>query len=165
MAYRTELDYLIYNYSGEKGNEKAFPLYEPVFSVERGGTKLAEIFKRRGSVTPDILYANHPEIADGDMDTEWQSEIGQDPDEILLIAFREPAVLSGLSLLPGNDERGYARSPEVSISEDGEIWTELPLTVGGLFDLTFPQAETKWLRIRSSGSADVPWSVREILFY
>ena len=163
--HRVPSDYLIFNYSGEKGNEKAFPLYEPVCSVERGGTKLAEIFKRRESVTPDILYANPPEIADGDLETEWQSENAQAPDEVLLIAFREPAALIGLSLLPGNDEREYARSPEVSISEDGEIWTELSLTVSGLFDLTFPQTETQWLRIRNSGSADVRWSVREIIFY
>ena len=157
--------YLIFNYRGETGNDKTFPLYGSVFSVDREGTKLAEIFKLRDRIDPDIIYANHPEIIDHEIETEWRSEGKQSPDEMLILEFREPISISGLSLLPGSDEREYAQSPEVSISEDGEIWTDLPLTVSGLYNLTFPQAETRRLRIRNSEPADVHWSVREIYFF
>lgn len=163
--HRYPADYLIFNYSGEKGNEKIFPLYESVFYVEREGAKLAEIYKILRTSSPDILYSNHPETVDGDMTTEWQSGSGQDPEEVLLLEFREPTVLGGLSLLPGNDEQGYARSPKVSFSEDGETWIDLPLTVSGLFDLTFPPVEMQRLRICNSDPADVHWSVREIYFF
>ena len=163
--HRYPSDYLIFNYSGEKGNGKEFPLYEPVFFIEREGAKLAEIFKLREAFIPDILYTNHPETVDGDIGAVWRSINEQGPEEFLLFEFREPMMFSGLSLLPGEDEREYARSPEVSISEDGETWTDLPLTVSGLFDLAFPQVETQWLRIRNNGPADVHWSVREICFF
>ena len=111
-------------------------------------------------LTPDVRA-----IADGDLDTEWRSSGLQDPDEALVIEFTEITSLCGLSLLPGDDEREFARSPEVSVSADGESWQVLPLTVSGLFDLSFPQTETKWLRIRNTESADVHWSIREVLFY
>ena len=84
---------------------------------------------------------------------------------VLTMEFEDMTVLRGLSLLPGDDEREYARSPEVSVSVDGENWTILRLTVTGLFDLSFPETETKWLRIRNTEPADVRWSIREIYFY
>lgn len=165
--HRFPSDYLIFNYSESVGNKTEFPLYEPVFAVERDHVKLSEVFRRIPSIQPEIagLTPDVRAIADGDLNTEWRSSGLQDPDEALVIEFAEITSLCGLSLLPGDDEREFARSPEVSVSADGESWQVLPLTVSGLFDLSFPQTETKWLRICNTESADVHWSIREVLFY
>ena len=165
--HRYPSDYLIFNYSGIIGNEKTFPLYEPVHSVQRGGTKLSEIYKRTNRIEPFVLRTipETPEIIDNDLSTIWRSANTQSDESTLVIEFAEPASIRGLSLLPGDDEREYARTPEVSVSKDGETWTILPITISGLFDLSFPQTETTFLRIRNTQPADVHWSLREIYFY
>ncbi|MBQ6503444.1 MAG: discoidin domain-containing protein [Flexilinea sp.] len=165
--HRVQPDYLIYNYSDTVGNSMEFPLYEQIHAVERDGTKLAEIYRRHPGLHTNISQHTPAarEIIDGDLSTEWRSDTPQNPEDSLIIEFTEPTILTGLSLAPGDDEREYARSPEVSISPDGETWEPLPLTVSGLFDLSFPQTTTKWLRIRNTEPADVHWSVREIYFY
>ncbi|MBQ6519179.1 MAG: hypothetical protein IJI14_10685 [Anaerolineaceae bacterium] len=165
--HRYPSDYLIFNYSGMIGNEHSFPLYEPVHAVQRGETKLSEIYRRIPAITPSIarITAGTAEIADSDPETIWRSDGTQSPAISLTFEFTEPQMLRGLSLLPGEDEREYARAPEVCVSEDGEQWTVLPVTVSGLFDLSFPQTASKWLRIRNTDTADVHWSIREIYFY
>lgn len=167
--HRFPSDYLIWNYSGSIGNEKAFPFYDTVLVTERDGLKLAEVFKRWQNYVPEIqnISPNLPEITDGepDMEHEWRSEHPQNPEDEILIEFEKTTALRGISLLPGNDENEYARSPEISISDDGEDWTVIPLTVSDLFDLSFEPIETKWLRVRNTAPADVHWSIREIFFY
>ncbi len=165
--HRVQPTYLIYNFSGMIGNAKDFPLYEQVHTVERDGTKLAEIYRRVPDRQVDVLQLTPavPEIIDGDLSTEWRSDKPQNPEDRLIIEFTEATVLSGLSLAPGDDEREYAHTPEVSISTDGETWTPLPLTVSGLFDLSFPQTTTKWLRIRNTEDGEFHWSIREVYFY
>lgn len=163
--HRYPYDYLIFNYSGETKNTAAFPLFEPVYAVQREGAKLAEIFKHLPSQKTDIIYTNQQEPVDNDLNTEWRSERPQNSEDSLIIRFAAPAILSGLSLAPGEDEQEYPRSPEVSISTDGETWTPLPLTISGLFDLSFPTVTTEWLRIRNTEPADFHWSIREIYFY
>ncbi len=165
--HRYPSDYLIFNYSGESGNDKEIPLYEPVYAAVRDQIKLGEVFRRVPAIAPQItqITPEMREAADGDTETIWRSSGLQGPDTVLTLEFSDMAVLRGLSILPGGDEREYARNPEVSISADGENWTVLPLMVTGLFDLSFPETETKWLRIRNTETADVYWSIREILFY
>ena len=165
--HRFPPEYLIFNYSGQTGNEKTFDLYRSVHFVERDGVKFAEIYQRNEDFAPEIsgIGADFIAAADQDLETEWRSKKTQNPEDSVIIEFAAPVTLSGLSLLPGDDEREYARTPEVSISEDGQTWTVLPLNISGLFDLSFPQTETRWLRIRNTAPADVHWSIREILFY
>lgn len=165
--HRLQPDYLIFNYSGTIGSDKIFPLYDEVRAVERDGTKLAGIYQRVPDFHAEIsqIIPAAPEINDSDLSTEWRSKRPQDPEDSLIIRFTEPTGLSGLSLAPGSDETEYARSPEVSISPDGETWTPLQLTISGLFDLTFPTVTTEWLRIRNTEPSDFHWSVREIYFY
>lgn len=165
--HRYPADYLIINYSGETGNRVTVPLYEPVYVAERDGIKLGEVVHRIPAVMPVItqIDPDKREATDQIPETEWRSEDPQGPDTVLTMEFEDMTVLRGLSLLPGDDEREYARSPEVSVSVDGENWTILRLTVTGLFDLSFPETETKWLRIRNTEPADVRWSIREIYFY
>ncbi len=165
--HRYPSEYLIYNFSGETGNEKTIPLYSPVYTAERDHVKLAEVFRRLPEVNPETarITPEMREAADGDPETIWSSAGFQDPETALVIEFTEPAVLKGLSVLPGEDEREYARNPEVSVSSDGENWTVLPVMVTGLFDLSFPETETRWLRLRCTEAADIGWSIREIYFY
>ena len=165
--HRMQPDYLIFNYSGLIGNTETFPLYEPIHIIERDGVKIAEIYKRVHSIHQEISQISPiiPQIIDGDPDTEWRSDKPQSPDNNIIIEFPEITALSGISLIPGADEQEYARSPEVSISADGKNWIPLSITVSGMFDLTFPQTETKWMRIRNTEDAEFHWSVREILFY
>ncbi len=165
--HRMQPDYLIYNYSGRIGNTESFPLYDPVRAIERDGAKLAEIYKRIPAFHPEVsqMSPDIPQNIDSDQGTEWRSAKPQNTEDTIIIEFPEITALSGISLIPGADEREYARTPEVCISRDGETWVPLPITVSGLFDLTFPQSETKWLRIRNTEGAEFHWSVREILFY
>ena len=167
--HRFPPDYLIFNYSGSQETEKSYPLFDSVYIVERDGVKLAEVFKRRPKIMPEItaMEPDFPEALDGviDLEAEWRSEGPQNTKDEIIIQFAEPIVLSGISLLPGDDEHEYARSPEVSISDDGLSWTVLPAETGGLFDLVFPAASARFLRIRNTAPADVRWSFREIYFY
>lgn len=165
--HRYPPDYLIFNYSGSIGNEKTFPLYEPIHTVQREGTKLSEFYKRADRIEPSVLRTTPdiPEIIDNNLSTIWRSENTQSGESALVIEFAEPAAIRGLSLLPGEDELEYARTPEISTSKDGENWTVLPITISGLFDLSFPKTETTFLRIRNTKPADVHWSIREIYFY
>ena len=165
--HRVQPEYLVFNYSGMIGNDKTFPFYNSIHTTERDGVRLAEIFQRISQTPVEIaqIIPSIPEAADGNFETEWRSRRPQNPEDSLIIEFTGPTTLSGLSLIPGEDEREYARSPEVSVSEDGIIWEPLSINVSGLFDITFPQTETQWLKIRNSQDADVHWSIREIYFY
>ena len=164
--HRYPADYLIFNYSGQTGNETYFPLYEPVYSIERDGVKLGEVFKRIASLAPEVQYVSPAqEIADGDFETQWCSDQLQNSEDTLLIEFTQPVSLQGLSLLPGDNEQEYARSPEIYTSIDGDVWDKLPITVSGLFDLSFPTTEARFIRIRNAVPAEFHWSIREILFY
>lgn len=165
--HRVQPEYLVFNYSGMIGNDKTFPFYDSIHTTERDGVRLAEIFQRISQTPVEIaqIIPSIPEAADGNFETEWRSRRPQNPEDSLIIEFTGPTTLSGLSLIPGEDEREYARSPEVSVSEDGIIWEPLSINVSGLFDITFPQTETQWLKIRNSQDADVHWSIREIYFY
>lgn len=167
--HRVPSEYLIFNYSGAVGNEQMYPLYTSAYVIERDGVKLTEVFKRLPALTPMIknISPGTPEMTDGeiDLETEWRSTALQNDKDELVIEFGEPLSIQGISLLPGNDEGEYARSPELSISTDGKSWQVIPVTVSNLFDLSFPQIETKWIRIRNTEPADVHWSFREILFY
>lgn len=167
--HRIPADYLIFNYSGASGSEQKYPLFDPAYVIERDGIKLAEVYNREAVLTPSIksIQPDIPEITDGiiDFESEWRSAGHQTSDDEIVIEFSEITRLRGLSLLPGDDENEYARTPEVSISDDGKNWQAIPLTVSDLFDLSFPPVETKWLRIRNTDSSDVHWSIREICFY
>lgn len=165
--HRYPPEYLIFNYTGMVDNDQSFPLYEGVHSVERENVKLAEIYQRIPAKFPGIAFVSGDQsyAVDGNPDTEWRGSGPQSPDESIVIGFSEEVILSGLSILPGNNEQEFAGSPEVSVSPDGEQWETLPLTVTGLFDLSFPAVETRWLRIRNTEGSDVHWSVREIYFY
>ena len=165
--HRYPPEYLIFNYNGETGNEKAFDLYQPVHFVARKGVKLAEIYQRVQNFAPEIsgIGAEFTAAVDQNLETEWRSKKTQNPEDSVIIEFAAPVTLSGLSMLPGENEREYARTPEVSVSEDGQTWSVLPLNISGRFDLSFPQTETRWLRIRNTTPANVHWSIREILFY
>ena len=167
--HRFPSDYLIANYSGVIGNEQLFPLYDSVYVIERDGVKMAEVHKRYPALKPSIrsLSPGNPEMIDGeiDLELEWRSTRLQNAEDELIIEFTDKTTLGGIALLPGDDEHEYARSPEVSISDDGKNWKTIPVTVSNLFDLSFSPIETRWIRIKNTKPADVHWSFREILFY
>ncbi len=77
----------------------------------------------------------------------------------------KPYELRGLSLLPGDDEREYARSPEVAVSENGKDWEVIPSETVGLLDTVFEPVTTKYLRLRNTEPSDFNRSIREIEFY
>ena len=137
--------------------------------IERDGIKLAEVYKRYPVLEPSIrsISPDYPEMIDGeiDLELEWRSTRLQNDEDELVIEFTDKTTLSGIALLPGDDEHEYARSPEVSISDDGKTWETVPATVSNLFDLSFSPIETRWIRIKNTKPADVHWSFREILFY
>lgn len=168
--HREPISYLIFNYSNFIGNEKEIPLYEPLYSVCQDGFKLAEVFKREDPIIPFITRIEMnsepiPEIADGVYETAWRSECSQNGEERIVIELEKPYELRGLSLLPGDDEREYARSLEIAVSENGEDWEVIPSETVGLLDTVFEPITTKYLRLRNTELSDVNWSIREIYFY
>ena len=165
--HRYPPEYLIFNYSGTIGNEKEIPLYEPVYSVVRDHIKLAEVYKRisAANIRPSEMTPNVSEVIDGLPETQWRSDVSQSEGLEFVFTFEEPVLLTGMSVLPGDDEREYAREPQVSVSEDGVSWTDLPVTVTGLFDLSFPETMTSRLRLRCAGDSDLHWSIRDIYYY
>lgn len=167
--HRFPADYLLFNYSGLIEDTLDYPLFHSCRIIERDGVKLAEVFKRDQRFVPNVhsLKPDIPEITDGliNLELEWRSELPQNPHDEVVIEFDEKTKLHGLSLLPGNDEYEYARSPEISISTDGKTWNSIPAAVSDLFDLSFPEIETKWLLIRNTEESEYHWSIREIYFY
>ena len=165
--HRYPPEYLIFNYSGIPGNEHNIPFYTSVHSIERNGIRIAEIYRRTEAAELKLkkIIPAVPEIADGIPETQWRSSKPQSSGSEFILEFAEPVSLIGISVLPGDDEREYAGNPEILISDDGKSWTVLPVTVTGLFDLSFPEVRTSMLKLRNQAETDLYWSIRDILFY
>ena len=162
-------EYLFFNYKNAIGNEKQFAYYVPVYSIERDGMKLSEVFQRShyleinsSDAVESILSLpdNDPAdtVIDGDYDTCW---IPDEKDSGLIVQFKQKTPLTGLELFP----KGYLSAiPKMDLyaSDDGISWTELAWEEKGTNGISFPVTRSEWIKILFD-SADI--AVNEIIFY
>ncbi len=162
-------EYLVYNYGGERENEKKFDYYEPVYAVERDGIKLAEVFQRSHN---NELHANDvvqsavdlesgtsaDESVDGDLNTAWY---GSGTHLNLVLQIEPGFSLSGFEIFPAHGSGGYVRTA-VYASDDGETWRPLSCEEKGSNGIAFPETNTGWLRIDSDAALT---GISDILFY
>lgn len=161
-------DYLFFNYSSRADNEASFDYYVPVYSVERDGIKLAEVFQRSHNMElsgADIVGSafglsgkdDVMRIADNDLGSSWY---GSGP-ESLTIHFDRAVLLESFEIFPAEGSEGF-RVDAVSVSSDGINWTSLAHEPKGSNGTAFPRIETSWLKLESQ--TENP-GIREILFY
>ena len=173
---RTPMKYVIFNYNNMQGNDMVFPYYTPIYSIERNGTKLAEIFQRTNNhlIDPsdciDNIHTTYHDEAAHLMLTENQNEIwsgaeSHDLQESIIITMKDNIQISSLEVFPG-DTADVSKSLEFYTSSDGNSdWHKLPAEKHGTNGWFFPSAPEKYLRIQSGVITDLPWQVREILLY
>ena len=161
-------DYLFFNYSGEAENEKKFDYYESIYTVERDGISLAEIYKRShnnemngAEIVETVMADFDPEgafaAADNDYGTAWHGSKAGD----LRIKFNRSVLLDSIEVFPAEGTAGF-HDVKVSVSDDGKTWHILECEPKGSNGTAFPQTETRWLRLQSSTENQ---GIREILFY
>ena len=180
FSYHREIpEYLIFNYTDTPGNRKSIPFYLPLDHVDVGAIRLATVFKRNHAdeinAQDVILRASSNRnddlvnsIVDNDPQTEWTSGRAQVSADWLEFVFKDLVRLRGISLLPGKDEREYARSLQIEYafneSGDGE-WTLISAEESGLLDYSFAPISVKRIRLRNKDAFDIPWSIREIILH
>lgn len=174
---RTPMRYIIFNYNNQQGNEQNFPYYAPIYSIERNGTKLAEIFQRTNNdlLTPEsIIESIHTSVNDSKavfMLSENNSEIWQGADhhdinESITITLKDGVLLKSLEIFPGDftipseNLRFYT-----SNNKDSE-WNELKVERYGTNGWIFSSDKSfKFIKIQSDTKIDQPWQIRQLLFY
>ncbi|MBQ6519221.1 MAG: hypothetical protein IJI14_10900 [Anaerolineaceae bacterium] len=163
------MEYVFFNYTNESGNEKSFAFYAPVYSIERDGIKLAEIFRRShnaeletGSVIESInsdadnMPASY--AADGDYDTILRNtETGSS----LMIGLNKNYTVKSIEIFP---EKNYPEFPDFKLfsSNDGAGWTEIAYSRTGWNGISFSDLNTSFLKIEMSEKCP---GIRDMLFY
>ncbi|MBQ6509159.1 MAG: hypothetical protein IJI07_06780 [Flexilinea sp.] len=173
---RIPMRYIIFNYNNTQGNEKDFPYYAPIYSIERNGTKLAEVFQRtnnglldpEGSILSVHASVNEDEadnILTEDSGTFWSGEDMPDPDESVTILLKNGLSLESVEVFPGE----YAGRSESLLFEtradDSEEWIRAEAEKSGTNGWRFSDPVSGQLRIRSGIENGQPWQIRQILFY
>ena len=161
-------EFLIANYNGMLGNEAHFDYYVPIYSVERDGIKLAEVFRRShndelaaADIVESAAATANPEtasaIADSDYQTAWY---GNGSSEIIFRLNGE-YILNSLEIFPAVNASGLPDA-KLFISRDGVSWVELPTEKIGSNGIVFPSSQTSWLKLSSDSEFQ---GIRDILFY
>lgn len=173
---RSPMRYIIFNYNNEKGNDRLFPYYAPIYSIERNGTKLAEIFQRTNNnllVPENAVKSVHASVNNAvvsavfsDRNQQiWQGADPRDPDEWISIELNEKVNLQSLEVFPG-DIAAPCESLRFSVPDNsGNIWKELPAEPYGTNGWLISPGDAKQLRITSADSSGLPWQIRQILLY
>lgn len=172
---RVPMKFIIFNYNNQQGNEQKFPYYAPIYSIERNGTKLAEIFQRTNNdlLNPDDIVENiHASFNDemagymlSDDDSQWwQGKVQHTSDEYVTIQLKDGLSLESLELFPG-DSTAPSEELHFYSSDDNKEWHILPAEKYGTNGWKFTHTDIKYLQIHGNDAVSDPWQIRQILFY
>jgi glucosylceramidase len=109
-----------------------------------------------------------PEFAvDGDASTRWSSGTGQAPGQYLQVDFGERKRFTRVAIDSGGNLGDYARSWQLSVSDDGTTWRTLAAgtSTGQLTTVDVGLTRARFLRITNTGSAGNWWSIADIRLY
>ena len=173
---RIPMKYIIFNYNNQQGNDYNFPYYAPIYSIERNGTKLAEIFQRTNNnlLDPaDIVESIHttyrdetaPLMLTEDPNEIWTGEEPHDPTEVITLKLKDGIEISSLEVFPG-DYTETSEELKFFTSADGNSeWKELSAVRLGTNGWLFQIKPCRYLQIKSIAELNQPWQIRQILFY
>lgn len=150
-------------------NSKTIDYYAPIYTIERDGIKLGEVFQRTHNfeiksidAIEQIFTDKNPEtalfMADADYSTFWDAD-GK-PAEIT-IKLKDDFLLSSIEIFPFIQ---YDAFPDFQLfkSKDGIAWVQINYTPKGGNGLTFSQIDTRWLKIQTGTETS---GIRDFLFY
>ncbi|MBQ4515053.1 MAG: glycosyltransferase family 39 protein [Anaerolineaceae bacterium] len=100
--------FILYNYTNKQGNEKTFPGYNSIYTIQRDGMKIAELFEY-----------NHDDLVD------FTAVMETDDDQRYQTLSFDPAVIKRIEFYQCSNWNAFS-SIEFSYSEDGQEWVSIP---------------------------------------
>lgn len=162
------IEYEYFQYP-EGFDEKTIDYYGPIYTIERDGVKLGEVFQRTHNFeikgTDAIAWITsdrNPETAslmtDSDYATFWETD-GESSE--ITMELKKDFLLSSIEVFPTIH---YEAFPDFLLysSEDGITWTQMDYIQKGGNGLEFQQVNTHWLKIKTG--PETP-GIRDFLFY
>ena len=173
---RIPMKYVIFNYNNMKENDQVFPYYAPIYSIERNGTKLVEIFQRTNNKllkSDDVVESIHTASQDNsasnmlsdDPKMIWISAEPHNLNEEIVLRFKNDTEISSLEVFPGEYTEACEKL-KFYTSEDGNSdWQIISAERFGTNGWLFSSPPKKYLRIQSDINSNHPWQIRQILIY
>ncbi|MEP7054636.1 MAG: discoidin domain-containing protein [Actinomycetota bacterium] len=119
------------------------------------------------TATADPVGQNPEFAVDGDASTRWSSGTGQAPGQYLQVDLGKSKEFTRVAIDSGGNLGDYARSWQLSASDDGTSWRPLAdgIGTGQLTTVDVDPTEARFLRITSTGSSGSWWSIADIRLY
>ena len=161
-------EYLIMNYAGLPRKYREFDFYESVYTIERDGAKLAEIFQRTHEgelkstdVVKNVMIPDEDPTrqlaADNDFSTVWHFDDGAE----LVLELDNTILLQGFEFFPSENGVDFP-DLELFTSEDGIEWEGLPYDHKGMNGIFIEPSRLSWLKLKT-GVKNA--GISDILFY
>ncbi len=129
--------------------------------------QLHEVFFPGATATSNPAGYNVGSAVDADASTAWQSGASQTPGQWLQIDLGAPMQFSRVAIDSGGNLMDYARSWDLSVSNDGVTWTSVATgaATGQLTNVDVGSVTARYLRITNTGSAGNWWSISDVRLY
>ena len=104
---------------------------------------------------------------DGDASTRWSSGTAQEPGQYLQVDLGRARTFRQVAVDSGGNLGDYARSWQLSVSNDGSTWKPLATGagVGQLTTVDVTRTRARYVRVASTGNSGSWWSIADIRLY
>ena len=110
--------------------------------------------------TASLYNDDASKTLDRDPDTRWSTlSERQNPGQWFKVDMRKEQTITGIYLDAGNSSY-RPNNITVSISDDGEIWTNVA-TVNNADIVTFPTQQTRYIKVTQNGTSSSAWRIAE----
>lgn len=122
---------------------------------------------RLGQVDLTGATATDPALVDDDASTRWSSGAAQAPGQFVQVDLGRRKVFRRVALDSGGNLGDYARTWELSVSDDGSTWHSVAtgVGVGQLTNIDVRRTSARYVRITSTGAASNWWSIADLRLY
>lgn len=122
---------------------------------------------RLGQVDLAGATATDPALVDDDASTRWSSGAAQAPGQFVQVDLGRRKTFRRVALDSGGNLGDYARTWELSVSDDGSTWRSLATGegVGQLTTIDVRRTSARYVRITSTGAASNWWSIADLRLY
>jgi glucosylceramidase len=122
---------------------------------------------RLGQVDLTGATATDPALVDDDASTRWSSGAAQAPGQFVQVDLGQHKAFRRVALDSGGNLGDYARTWELSVSDDGSTWRSLAtgVGVGQLTTIDVRRTSARYVRITSTGTASNWWSIADLRLY
>lgn len=101
---------------------------------------------------------------DGTLETATSTQISQIPGDYLEIEFAQPVDYSAFRMLTGRTPYEFIKEAQVSVSNDGELWTAIEPIWHDHVRFVLPDITYRFLRIENAQDDYFPWTIAELVF-